>query len=425
MRDTWALVAQTSVAKILWVGASLLTSVITARWLGPDGRGVFVAALAWATMFATFGHLSLGQVIIHVAATRKDDWLPQFVGSTLAILAVVAVTAYALAVGAYALTGGRIFNHLTPGLLALAFCGLPFMLWVENGNGILLSIDRLPVMNAAQVTGAIMTLVLTWVAVALLHLRVHGAVGATAVAQALAFAISAGYLVRRCRGLSVSADAVRWLLRGSVRLHLNTVGTILFTQANVLILNQYRPPAETAQYQIAFQIMSALQIIPAAVSAVAYSLVSKLGPDAAWPRHRRLLIEVVALVTCVVAVAWIVAPTVIPLVFGRGFAPAVPLLRIMLLGGVGMTISSVMASQWIARGLFLQASLITLGVGIATVAANALAVPRYGTSGAAWVTVGTYGTTMLINLGMAVWVGSVARGRAESGASMLNEGNLP
>jgi Membrane protein involved in the export of O-antigen and teichoic acid len=411
LRDTWWLVAQTSGAKIYWALATLLTAVITARWLGPEGRGVFVAAVAWVTLFSTFGHLSLGQVIIHVATTRQDDWLPEFVGSAIAILTAVAITGYLVIVTGYLATDGRMFNHLTPGVLAVAFIGLPFMLWIENGNGILMSIGRLPVMNLAQATGATATLLLTYVSLAFLGLHVRGALGATAFAQALTVMISAGYLLRRSRRLVVSREAVRRLLGGSAQLHLNTVGTFLFTQANVLILNQYRSSAETAQYQIAFQIVTGLQIIPLAVSAVAYSLVSKEGPDAAWPRHRRLLIEVVALVFAIIVVAYFAAPFAVSLAFGRGFAPAVPLLRIMLLGGIGMTISIVMASQWIARGLFLQAALITLGIGIATVVSNELLVPRYGMFGAAWVTVGTYTLTMCVNLGMAAWVESRCRSR--------------
>ncbi|MEA2163620.1 MAG: hypothetical protein QOK37_1747 [Thermoanaerobaculia bacterium] len=404
MRETWWLVAQTSGAKIYWVLATLLTAVITARWLGPEGRGVFVAAIAWVTLFATFGHLSLGQVIIHVATTRQDDWLPEFVGSAIAILVAVAITGYFVIVIGYVATGGRMFNHLTPTVLAVAFLSLPFMLWIENGNGILMSIGRLPVMNLAQATGATATLVMTYVCLAFLGLHVKGALVATAVAQALTVIISAGYLLRRTKRFIVSRAAVRRLLGGSVQLHLNTVGTFLFTQANIIILNQYRTPAETAQYQIAFQIVIGLQIIPLAVSAVAYSLVSKDGPDGAWPRHRRLLIEVLIVVTAIIVVAYFVAPFAVKLMFGPSFAPAVPLLRIMLLGGIGMTISIVMASQWIARGLFLQAALITLGIGIATVLANEMFVPRYGMLAAAWVTVGTYTVTMCVNLGMAAWV---------------------
>ena len=46
----------------------------------------------------------------------------------------------------------------------------------------------------------------------------------------------------------------------------------------------------------------------------------------------------------------------------------------------------------------------TLLIGAATVLANYLVVPRYGMFGAAWVTVGTYAVTMLVNVAMALWV---------------------
>jgi len=413
VRESWGLVAQTSGAKIYWVVATLITSVITARYLGPEGRGVFVAAVGWVTMFATFGHLSLGQVVIHLATTApSDEWLTRVVGSALAILGTAGLIGYAVVVTGYFATDGGMFHHLTPGVLSVAFAALPFMLWIENGNGILMSIDRLPVMNLAQAAGATATLLLTFAALGVFHLRVRGALAALLIAQALTVAISAGYLVRRTGRLVVARETVRRLLSGGAQLHLNAIGTYLFTQANVLILNHYRSAGETAYYQLAVQLMTGLQIIPLAVSAVAYSLVAKHGPDQAWPKQRRLLVEVLLLVMVIIVIAYFAAPAVVGLIFGRDFLPSVPLLRILLIGAIGMTISIVMASQWIARGLFLQAAMTTLAIGAATVVLNYLVVPRYGMYGAAWVTVGTYVVTMLVNIAMALWVERTWRRRA-------------
>ena len=36
--------------------------VLTARWLGPHGRGVGVVVLTWTTLVSSIGFLSLGQV---------------------------------------------------------------------------------------------------------------------------------------------------------------------------------------------------------------------------------------------------------------------------------------------------------------------------------------------------------------------------
>jgi O-antigen/teichoic acid export membrane protein len=156
VRDSWWLVLQTSGAKIYWVLATLLTSVLTARYLGPEGRGVFVAAVAWVTMFSTLGHLSLGQVIIHIATKAGgDEWLPRVLGSALAVMSVITLLGWTIAAALYAISGGGMFHHLPAAVLVVAMAALPLMIWIENGNGILLSLDRLPVMNLAQTTGSV------------------------------------------------------------------------------------------------------------------------------------------------------------------------------------------------------------------------------------------------------------------------------
>jgi O-antigen/teichoic acid export membrane protein len=200
--------------------------------------------------------------------------------------------------------------------------------------------------------------------------------------------------------------AAREMLTGGAKLHLNAVGTYLFTQANVLILNYYRSPQETAYFQLAVQLVTAMQLIPMAVSTVVYSIVAKDGPNSAWPQHKKLIGEVLLLVLGLGIVAYFVSPFAIRFVFGAPFVPSARLFRILLLAIFGMTMSAVMASQWIARGLFLQAALLTLIVGGGTVAANLFVVPRWGTTGAAWVTVGTYIVSMIGNGIMALWVES-------------------
>jgi O-antigen/teichoic acid export membrane protein len=408
-RDTWRLIAWTSAAKIYWVVANLLTAVITARLLGPSGRGVLVAATSWVTMFGTFGFLSLSQVVIFLAAGRNpEEWLPKVLGGLVRILSIVAVLGIATAAALYAYGDGRIFNNIPPFTLLIAFCAFPFILWIENGNGVLMALGSLHVLNGAQVIGGTMVLLLTFLAAGPLHLGVTGAVGAWVLAQSAIVAITFGYILRQARHVPLRDNSARELLTGGAKLHLNAIGTYLFTQANILILNHYRLPKETAYFQLAVQILAGIQIIPMAVSTVAYSLVSKHGPDGAWPQQRRLLMEVLVLTMAAGSVTYLAAPWFVPFVFGAPFAPAVPIVRIVVLSVAGSAMSMVMASQWISRGLFLQAALLTLLVGGLAVLANYFFVPRYGMYGAAWVTAGTYGLSIVSNGIMAMWVNARA-----------------
>src|SRR5436305_11513185 len=136
----WRLIAQTSAAKIYWALATLGTATITARYLGPSGRGVYVAAFSWVSAFATMGYLSLSQVVVFMATGKSsDEWLPRVVGSLLTILAAIAVLGWTIAGALYAWRGSAFFRNLSLPVLLAAFAALPFLLWIENGNGVLMA----------------------------------------------------------------------------------------------------------------------------------------------------------------------------------------------------------------------------------------------------------------------------------------------
>jgi O-antigen/teichoic acid export membrane protein len=410
MHKTWSLVAQTSVAKVLWVLATLVTTAMTARYLGPTGRGVYVAAVSWVTTFSTLGYLSLSQVIVYLATGKKhEDWLPAIVGSLITILGTVAVLSWVIVVSLYLVSGGAAFKNLSGMHLLVAFAALPFLLWIENGNGILMAMGRLHVLNLAQVAGGVTAVLLTFLLLGPLHLSVSGGLVAFVIAQSVVVAISLGYVMRQAGTPRVEREATKVLLTGGAKVHLNAIGTYLFTQANIIIINNYVAPSQTAFYQLALQLVAGMQIIPLAVSTVAYSIVSRDGPDRAWPEHRKLLAQVLLLVLVLSIIAAFVAPFAVRLVFGAAFAPSVPLFRVLLLSTIGSTMAIVMAAQWIGRGLFLQSAVLTFVLGLLVAAANLYCVPRWGMSGAVWVTVAASGFSVLGNTIMALWIESRLR----------------
>jgi len=102
--------------------------------------------------------------------------------------------------------------------------------------------------------------------------------------------------------------------------------------------------------------------------------------------------------------AYALAPTVVPLLAGRGFAPSVPLFRVTSLSIFGAGLGTVMTPQWVARGYFLRVTALSLGTGALSIVANFVLIPRYGMLASAWVTVISYTVIMLANLVFIWWL---------------------
>lgn len=405
MRKLWFKIAHTSGASVISIAASLISLIITARLLGPDGRGVYVAAASWVGLFSSIGTLSLGQVIVHQVAGRPhEEWLAEVTGTALAITAGVTIVGWLSLAVLYRASGGQLFGHLSPSLLMLAFVSLPLLMWIDTGRYVVTALDAIRIANWAQIVAAVAAVIGVTLLVAVLRRGVVGAIAAVVIANATGAGFLFVELLRRSRRIVPRFALVRRLLRGSAQLHLAAVGNYLFTQASVIVLNYYRPAAETGYYQLAMQLFGFALIISTAVSTVSFGLVAQKGANGAWPEQRVLILQSMAVVTVIAVAGYVLAPLGIRLVAGDDFLPAVPLFRIILPALYGATFSTVMASQWIGRGLFLQAAVLTVFVGALSLTLDVVFVPHYGMRGALVSTLVTYGISVIGNGTMALWV---------------------
>jgi enterobacterial common antigen flippase len=405
MRELWRPIAETTGANFIALGASAISVFITARYLGPDGRGVLAAASSWVTLFSTLGTFSIGSVIIHHAVERQGtDWLPEVAGTLLLLVSATAVFGWTLAGFMYVVSGGAVFSHLSPSVLALAFISLPILIWNEDSRGMLYALGQLRTWNVGASLGSIVTGAGVFALVVIWRGGVAGALIATALANLVVAGVASWHIFGRARALQPNWPTARTLFGRGLLLHLNTIGAFLFTQTSVLILNQYRSASEVGFYQLAIQLLNFTLVFATSLGAVSYGIVADHGPDSAWPLQRRLLGLSVLLAGIMAVAGALFAPLAVGLIAGIAFLPSVELFRVVVFALIGATFSSVLASQWIARGLFWQTAVITFSVGVLSLACDFLLIPMFGMRGATVSTLLTYGLSVVANGALAIWI---------------------
>ena len=398
-------IARTGGARIYWLAVAFVSTSITARLLGPEGRGVVAAASGWVALFASFAGLSMAQVILFIATGREEsEWLPKTLGTVLAIIATMTLVGWAVAFAGANVQGGVMFRHLSGPVLITAFAVLPLMMWNESALSFFVATGLIDRLNLWQVVAATSSLAAVVLFVTALRWGVLGALLAMAVYQMIVGAATLITIERRSGRPEVDRGMLRTLIAGGMKLHLSTIASFAIVQANVLLVNALRPAVETGLYQLAVQLISAIQMFPFAVNVATTNAVTRDGPDVAWPRQKQLLVQSCAVSAAITAAGFFLAPVVIRIVGGPRFMPAVPMLRILLVSLVAMNFSAVMSSQWIARGMFLRLTAISAVTALISAVLNWLLIPRYGAIGSAWVTVGVYGSGMIVNAGLAFWV---------------------
>ena len=175
------------------IAIGLITTVVVARILGPEGRGLYAVAMAIGAVGIQCGTLGLHTVNSYAVAKDRSS-LPGLVGNSLAVAALV---------GALAITGAYIAVAIRPqiaplggSLLFLALLWIPFGLAYTLIEILLLGVNAIAVYNRAELANR--TLALAMIAgLILLHVvspQAVVAVGLVMTAGAAAAAIR--HLVR-------------------------------------------------------------------------------------------------------------------------------------------------------------------------------------------------------------------------------------
>jgi enterobacterial common antigen flippase len=412
MRQTWRHIFTVGAARIYSLSVSTLIMLVTARTLGPASHGVLVASLTWVTLFASFASLSIEQVAhFRIQLSKSSDCFPRICGTLLFLGALLSITAMVAGVLLAHFFRTELFRNIPPFVLSLAFALLPLFVFELYLSSLLAAADRLQWYNRAQYAGRSLWLLLTTVFLFIFEFDVFLAIAAQLCGQSLVVVVSAAGLMRGAlRKIRIDFAEARELLKGSAKLHLNSVGSYVFSQSAVLFLNHFSTPPEVAWYQVANQIVMSLLVIPYAASTVLYSRIAQSSPGRIWPEQKRIMLGVIALVAIVSAIGFIAAPWAMPLLLGNQYSPAVGLFRWLLPTVLGLSLAQLMAPQWISRGKFVLTTSVTAAAAVFNLIANAILIPRFHLMGAVWVSLITYlGLTLITQLTFAWWCETKSR----------------
>jgi enterobacterial common antigen flippase len=411
----WREIVENSGARLFAGVANLAVLFVTARALGPEGRGEIAVAVTWATLMATIAGLSLGQVSHrHIQDRRGDDWLPNLVG-TMLVLAIGASVAALL--GAWAISAAgmdALPNSLSRTVVLVACVLVPLLVLDEYARNLLAAVGRMRSFAAAQVVGNLLRIVLVIAAVGPLRSGVAGVVVAIVVSQWVIVGIEGRVLWQAAgRRIAFSKPQAARFFGDSLRLHLNTVASFLLVQSNVLLLDHLATPADVGNYQLAQQLVLVVVLLPQSASMVLFGRIAERGADAAWPDQKRLMAQVLAAVLAIGIIAYAVAPWFVQVFAGDEFYSAPAVMRCLLPALLGMSLAEMMAPQWFARGIFLTSTVLTCITALASIVLNAYLIQRNGVMGAAWGTAIVYLAIVVVGqFAFAAWCESQYRRRA-------------
>jgi O-antigen/teichoic acid export membrane protein len=409
-----------------------LGGIVTARALGPDGKGVVTAVLAWPQICAFVLLLGMGSASSLRVAESPEDSLHDALGN--ALLYVFSVGLLGTAVCFLVLPDA--LDHLGPDAASatrLALIGLSLSMLSEICAAINLALGNTRRYNLARITGGCTVLTLSVVLVVAGAATPHTVVGATIIGGFASASIAASGLPWRRMKL-----AVRKLmsdLKFGVRVYLTSMLGLVNVRLDILLMTAFLGASQIGFYAIAFNAMFPIAVVTSTLATLIMPAIGRArgehGKDSSVHLSiiRRTALRYTLLTATIAALVAAAAPWGIPLVFGHAFEPAVALVWLLLPGYVAQSYAYIvdagmvgMRKPWVGNA--------AQGAGVViTAALLPILLPRYGATGAAITSTLSYTATAAISvwaLGR-VWrgVGAGERAAADADAAAAAAAAVP
>jgi O-antigen/teichoic acid export membrane protein len=390
---TWMLVAQ-----VAGKAASFVFIVIVARNLGVAEFGVFNFAISFVPLFLVVGGFGLESTVIRELA-RDRERLSELFATGIALRASLGLVG-----------------------LALAFIGGPFFLDGAEEIGVLLIIGT--ALFVDELSGFLGT-----VFKAFETMRYHALVVLTnrIVSTALAFAAvafgagllvvcatylagSLGAFVFGCVALRrnfppidlrrLRAPVARSLARAGIPLGLAGILNTAVFRIDTVMLQAIKGSVEVGLYGVAYRFFESLLFVAWSLGNVALPRMSRQG-DAGRVRTFELTVTLALSFYLPIAVAMPFAATVVvEALFSPRYAEAATATGVLAGAAVLYSLAYLARMGAIALGRMRQIAWIAAATLAVNLAANALAIPRYGFEGAAWTTLATEAFEALLLTGL-------------------------
>ncbi len=365
----------TFLMRILNVGCAAGLGILTARLLGPAGKGFFALPGVEAGLVAS-AFTGLGSATSYFLLNRrpgKHVLVPAFACASL----FVAVGA--LAVLPIAFFAGQRWAALP------AIATLPAAAAINLASGYAIGIKRVRYSSGINVALTVITLVL--MAVGLFAVARTPWVAIVAwVAANIAVAIAAlGWMLWHARRLD-GDDRLSVIEFGRFALKVGAVNLValLNYRGDLYIVALLTTPAQLGMYTVAVSAAESL-LVPTQVAALVTSphIGSLERKEAAQLTARCVRNNLlIALVVCGLLFAF--ASPVVGLLYGAAFLGVVPVLQLLLLGVLALSLGSPMSSYFTLRLGKPEVPLVLASCSAAIcIATSCILVPRIGMMGAA------------------------------------------
>ena len=387
-------------ARTISLIAGITTSIILARLLGPEGKGVYTIAALLPALIVTFANLGIGPATVYYVA-RGRYLRQEIVGNNIVS---------ALVIGTLGVLGGlivvlffqkNVFPGVAQGYLLLALALIPGSLLFSYLQTILLGAQRFKEYNLIALIQPLLFLAFIVIALWILKTGIVGALVAGVSAWLLTDIVLLLWVRKVAGGVSFKLN-LTYLRKASIygiQAHLGNILAFLNYRIDIFLVNGFLGPTAVGFYSIGVGLVEKLWLLPQAASTVLFPRVAAETDEQRSKDFTPLVARTVLWVTALGAlVILLLSRWLIILLYSTAYLPSVKPLQFLLPGIVALSVAAVLANDIAARGRPILNTYAGAAGLVTNVVLNLLWIPRYGIAGAAAASTASYTVILILRL---------------------------
>ncbi|MBI9036144.1 MAG: polysaccharide biosynthesis C-terminal domain-containing protein [Bacteroidales bacterium] len=383
-------------SNIFGVLAGLCSGILIARFLGPEGRGIFAALATVPILVLSISALGLRRAtLFHIASPESDN--------NKVISALVILWMFSSVLGMS--VAGFMFSEMdelvyTKAITLPVILIIPIELIISYVGGLYLGVENFRMVNRIRMGKPFLFVVLLCISLLVMDFGIVG-VAWSYFGASFTVAISVALIARKKFKFDFIYDFA--YLKSLLKLGLQFAMAFFVIQLNlrldILLLGKWSTTDQVGFYSVGVTVAEQLWQLPMAVGIVVTSKTASVESRQEMDRKIGPLLRLSLLAGLLSAFAlYLVIPYLLPLVYGAEFIPSISAVRLMLPGVIMFLVFRILNSRLDGFGKPMIGVSLTIPGLILNVILNYFLIPKYGAYGAAVATDISYALMMVLML---------------------------
>lgn len=379
------------------IPVGLITSVLLARFLGPEDMGFYAVLQRFGSLAFVF--CLLGTQSASIYRLRNARIAPAIVaGTALAIVVSTSATVTALLYGIGGWVSAEALGGVPIAAYVISLIAIPAQAIGRMMMSFARGLDRFGLSNSYLLSVAIGTCIALGIGFFVFGV---GLIGAVSIAAAVHVVSTLAITARILTAVGLRFESLRRELGAMTRYGIQSHAQVILTQVHenidVLILAALlEAPDQVAFYAIATGVVNRIKILPASIANALLPLAASLSPHEAAKLTARAARHTFTWVWGVALAAAVAAPIVVPWAYGEPFRAVVRPILILLPATIFLATNSLIARYFLAINhqrvvVGTQTCSTTLNIAL-----NLVLIPQWGITGAAVASLTSYGTELVL-----------------------------